>query len=201
MSRSFVICIKTLLRAGWSLVQQRWNLTLLWMISGLHKGNAVIFCYAHLLIMQISAEQHFMQPKSNNTSSLDSGRGSHSESCAGLCHSAGLLTHASHTFCLHVFSPLHHFPRQLMRDGHLFVVCLLCQAELITSSKCLLIKGENTTYGIWMHQLWSMLLCEVDNKVKKRKTKFSSGFDKLGVQSTMWCTRMLYVKRSQLIIQ
>lgn len=32
------------------------------------------------------------EPKSNNMSSLDSGRGSHSESCAGLCHSAGLLT-------------------------------------------------------------------------------------------------------------
>lgn len=112
----------------------RWNLTLLWMISGLHKGDAVIFCCAHLLIMQISADQHFMQPRSNNMSSLDSGRGSHNESCAGLCHSAGLLTH--------VFSPLHHFPRQLMRDGHLFVVCLLCQAKLITSSSCLLIKEK-----------------------------------------------------------
>lgn len=39
------------------------------MISGLHKGDAVIFCYAHLLIMQISADQHSTQPKSNNMSS------------------------------------------------------------------------------------------------------------------------------------
>lgn len=59
-----VIAIKTLLRAGWSLLQQHWNLTLSCMISGLLKVDALI-C-SNLLIMQISAGQHFMQPKSNN---------------------------------------------------------------------------------------------------------------------------------------
>lgn len=70
--------------------------------------------------------------------------------CAGLCPPAGLLAHASHTFCLHVLSPLRHFPRQLMRDGHLFVVCLLCQAKLITSPSCLLIMGKEATLMLLM---------------------------------------------------
>lgn len=69
MSRSVVISIKTLLRAGRSLLQQHWNLTLSCTISGLHKVDALI-C-SNLLIMQISAGQQFMQPRSNNIFSAE----------------------------------------------------------------------------------------------------------------------------------
>lgn len=137
MSRSVVISIKTLLRVGWRLLQQLWNLTLSCMISGLHKVDA--FICSNLLIMQISAGQHFMQPKSNNIFSL--------------LWDVDMLGP--------VFSLLHHFLCQLMCDGYLFAECLLCQTQLIMllaswylfqSKKNKIICGlqSNATYRIWI---------------------------------------------------
>lgn len=107
------------------------------MISGLHKGDTVIFSNMHLLIMQISAGQHFVKPKSNNIFSLDSGKG---KSVLGYVIRLDLPDLLNPVF-------LHHFPHQLMCDGHLFAVCLLCQTKLIILSQYLLIK-ENKNSGL-----------------------------------------------------
>lgn len=155
MRRSFVISIKTLPRAGWSLIQQRWNLTLLRMISGLHKGDAVVFCLCALADRPNLSwtALHAAQEQWYTVFSLDSGRG---KSQQVLCRALSFswTSQTCNRLAVESFPSSANAWRSLIcgmsassdKINHVVVM------PFNQGAKNMLCSHSNATYGIWMHQ-------------------------------------------------